>query len=423
MNRESSGLAQAKELDRQDPLGKYRPQFHIPTDGNGNDIIYFCGNSLGLQPTATSTEISQVLQEWSQKGVEGHFQGNPSWIEYNDKLKPSLAAIVGAQPEEVTIMNTLSVNLHLLLVSFYKPKGNRTKILLEADAFPSDKYVVASHLKWHGLDPKEHMVYVSSADEKPILQEADIERTFNQHPNQIATAMIGGINYYTGQFLPIREITDICHRHGAVAGFDLAHAIGNVPLHLHDWGVDFAAWCHYKYMNAGPGAIAGAFIHEKHHHLREPRLEGWWGNRLSTRFVMRDEFEPEQGAEAWVMSTPPTLAIAPLRASLRIFDEVSMTKVRGKSIALTGYLEAELLRQIGEYIEIITPSSADDRGCQLSIRVRDSDRNLLNKIRARGIEIDWREPDVLRVSPCPLYNSYSEVFRFVEILTDLLDKT
>ena len=410
----------AHSLDKNDSLSSYREKFYIPTDSQGQEVIYFCGNSLGLQTKNTAAEINTVLHSWAEQGVGGHFKGSPSWIDYNKSLKENVAKIVGASAEEVVVMNTLSVNLHLLLASFYNPSEKRNKVLIESDAFPSDKYVVASHLKWHGFNPSDKVIEVNPTEGKTLITIADIERILDRYGKEIEVVLLGGINYYTGQLLDIKKITSICHSHGCKVGFDLAHAAGNVPLQLHNWNVDFATWCNYKYLNSGPGAIAAAYIHKKHHQASIPRLEGWWGNNITTRFDMVDTFDPSPDAEAWVMSTPPTLAIAAIKSALEIHTAVGMSSLREKSVKLTGYLEYLIHNIENNNIEIITPSDPDQRGCQLSIRVKGADKRLFDCIQKQHVEIDWRAPDVIRVAPVPLYNTFMEVYSFVKILKSSL---
>ena len=415
-----TSLEHAVKLDQEDPLSEYRAQFLFPSHGDNDRTIYLCGNSLGLQSRSVESELGRVLKNWNKRAVEGHFEGKENWIGYNDRLKPLLAPLIGAETHEVAIANTLTVNLHLMMISFYRPDKKRYKILIEKDAFPSDKYVVASQLKMHGIDPDEGLVEVVSSQNDDILRVQDFEFAFEQHKDEIALVLLGGINYFTGQFLPVKGISELCKNNNVIFGLDLAHAIGNVPVELNALGVDFAAWCHYKYLNAGPGAIGGFFIHEKHHGQDLVRLEGWWGNKLDSRFLMRDKFEGDSGAEAWVMSTPPTLSIAPLKASLEIFDEVGLQALRRKSVLLTSYLEYLLQEVSNEKFRIITPADSDQRGCQLSIAVKNADKSLFHALTDKGVMLDWREPNVIRVSPAPLYNSFQDVYHFVQILKDCL---
>lgn len=413
-------LSYAHELDHNDPLKEYRHQFHFPIGNDNKPQIYLCGNSLGLQPTSTAAEIDDVLKNWQKLGVEGHFHGDSPWMEYNDRLKPSLGRIVGGHSHEIAIANTLTVNLQLLMISFYRPDQKRYKIIIEKDAFPSDKYAVASHVRFHGYDPEDAVIEVNPKPDHHLLKLEDFEKAFKEHAGEIALVMVGGVNYFTGQRLPIKEITQLAHEHGSLVGIDLAHAVGNVPLHLHDDDVDFAVWCNYKYVNSGPGSIAAFFVHERHHNEDLPRLEGWWGNHKDNRFEMLDKFTPAPGAEAWVMSTPPTLAIAPLKASLSIFDTVGMDRLREKSRLLTGYLEYLINELENDAIQIISPEDPEERGCQLSIAVHNADKRLYDLLLKKNVVLDWREPNVLRVSPAPLYNSFSDVFQFKEVLKKCL---
>lgn len=411
----------SKKLDRQDPLRKYRSFFHFPKNDNGEEAIYLCGNSLGLQPKSAAQEVNEVLLNWQKRGVEGHFEGENPWIEYNEKLKPSMAKIVGAKSSEIAIVNTLTVNLHLLMISFYRPKPDRFKVLIEKDAFPSDKYAVASQVRFHGYDPKKAIVEIQPRDREILPRQEDILKQIDKLGNEVALVMLGGLNYFTGQALPISEITFLAKSKGCTIGFDLAHAAGNIPLQLHNDQVDFAAWCNYKYLNSGPGSIASVFIHEKHHNTDLPRFEGWWGNKLSNRFEMADGFDPEAGAEAWVMSTPPTLAIAPIKASLDLFDEIGMQALRTKSVKLTGFLEFLINDLHNPKIEIITPANIEERGGQLSIQVKNVDQKLFEALIARNVILDWREPNVIRVAPTPMYNSFEDVYRFVAVLKECLE--
>jgi kynureninase len=414
-------LASARQFDKSDELSKFRSLFHFPKSASNEEVLYFTGNSLGLQPLSTKHEVQQVIDNWKNLAVKGHFQGTDPWIEYNDKLKPSMARIVGALPTEVAIMNTLTVNLHLLMISFYRPTSSRFKVLMEADAFPSDRYAIDSHVKSRGHNPDDSVILMGARNGEQLLREEDILDLIDEKGDEIALVLFGGINYYTGQVLPMAQITEKAHEKGCMVGFDLAHCAGNIPLSLHGWNVDFAAWCNYKYLNSGPGSIASIFVHEKHHASKDiERLEGWWGNALKTRFLMADTFDPSPGAEAWVMSTPPTLAIAPIRASLELFDEAGMEALRSKSLRLTGFLEYLIHNMNDPRIEIITPSDPNQRGCQLSLRVVSATRSLYEQLISNGVVVDWREPDVIRIAPAPMYNSFEDVFRFYAMLKSLL---
>jgi len=406
-------------LDQADDLAKYATQFHFPKQQNGEPYIYLVGHSLGLQPKETASHMTKELERWAQLGVRGHFEGSPGWMDYNDDLSEITAGLIGAERSEVTIMNTLTVNLHLLLASFYQPQGKRTKVLIEKNAFPSDRYAIESQIAWRGLEVQDELIEVGSADNNYRIDLDDVAEIMEQHGDQIALVMLGGINYYTGQLLDLAGITNVAQRHGCMVGFDLAHAIGNAPIDAYSAGFDFAVWCNYKYLNSGPGSLGGCFVHDRHRD-REPALKGWWGHHRDTRFLMDGKFQPAEGAERWHLSTIPTFSLVPCRASLEIFEEVGMERLRKKSIALTGYLEHQLRALFPEQISIITPVAADQRGCQLSLKVRGASRDLSVRLRKRGVMIDWREPDVLRVAPTPLYNSYKDVWQFCQILSESL---
>lgn len=414
------GRNYSKELDQKDPLKVFRKRFMIPKDNKGNDLIYFCGNSLGLQPSITKSYIDQILTDWSHLGVESWFEGDNPWIAYCDSIKISLSKIVGANPNEIAVMNSLSVNLHLLMISFYRPAKNRFKIIMERDAFPSDKYIIESQVRFHGYDPNDAIIRIDPKEGEQLISNENIRSIIESEGESAALILLGGVNYITGQKLDIALITAMGHAAGCIVGFDLAHASGNVVLHLHQHQVDFAAWCNYKYINGGPGSVGAIFVHQQHHDKNVPRLEGWWGNRRDNRFLMQDHFDPEIGAEAWVTSTPPLIAIAALKASLSIFDEVSMSQLVTKSRLLTGYLEYLINDLEDQSIEIITPKDPNDRGAQLSIKVRRANKELFNNIIRHGVICDWREPDVIRIAPVPLYNSYEDVFDFVQILQNLI---
>jgi len=411
----------AKELDAQDELKAYRQQFHLPRQADGQPYIYFCGNSLGLQPKATETQVLQELTDWKNLGVEGHFHAKNPWLPYHEFLTEAMANVVGAQPNEVVVMNTLTVNLHLMLVSFYRPKGNRNKIVIEADAFPSDKYAVQSQIRFHGLDPELCLIELKAREGEVCLRDEDIQQVIEQEGANISLIVLGNTNYYTGQFFDMKQISEWGHAQGCLVGFDCAHGAGNVPLELHDSGCDFAVWCNYKYLNSGPGGMGGAFVHERHIGQKNiPRFEGWWGHNKETRFKMRDAFDPLPTVEAWQLSNPPILAMVAVWSSLKLFDEAGIYPLRKKAISLTGYLEF-LVKSLGEdIVDIITPSNPDQRGSQLSIRVKKADKELFNKISEEGVIADWREPDVIRVAPVPMYNSFEDVYLFYEILKNAL---
>ena len=411
----------AGEMDTLDPLKGSREKFLIPKNADGTDLIYFTGNSLGLQPRTVRECVEQELKDWEMLGVDGHLNAKNPWLPYHEFLTDQMARVVGGKPIETVVMNSLTVNLHLMMVSFYRPTKTRRKIMIEKGAFPSDQYAVASQLGFHSLDMEDCLVELIPREGESTLRTDDIVEAIDRENDQLALVLIGGVNYYTGQAFDMEAITTSGHKVGAIVGFDLAHAAGNIELQLHDWNVDFAVWCSYKYLNAGPGAVAGAFINERHASAFElPRFAGWWGHDKATRFMMGPDFHPIRGAEGWQISNPPILQMAALRASLEIFDKVGMKALREKSEKLTGYLEF-LLREISdERISLITPSDSDQRGCQLSIRVKDADRSLFSAITDRGVVADWREPDVIRVAPVPLYNSFSDVFEFSEILKGCL---
>ena len=415
------GYEYARQLDSQDQLSEFRQQFYIPKDKEGNDLIYMTGNSLGLQPKITKDYIQQELDDWATLGVEGHTEGKHPWLHYHEFLTETMAAIVGAKPLEVVVMNSLTANLHFMMVSFYKPTRTRYKILIEADAFPSDKYAVESQLRHHGYDDKEGLILWKSRDGEELVNYEDLEDILADHGNEIALVMIGGVNYYTGQFFDLKRITELGHDYGCTVGFDCAHGAGNVPLNLHNSGADFAVWCTYKYLNSGPGSLSGVFVHERHAERKDlNRFTGWWSHNKETRFKMRDEFDQLPGAEGWQLSNPPILSMAAIRASLDIFKTAGFDKLVLKSKTLTGYFEFLLNALKNTNIKIITPSNPDERGCQLSIQVQSADKSLHNLLTQAGIVTDWREPDVIRAAPVPLYNSYTDVYNFVERLKDIL---
>ena len=405
------------QLDEKDELKHYRNEFHIPLQKNGQEHIYLCGNSLGLQAKRTKAFINQELEDWATFGVEGHFHAKNPWLPYHEFLAESYAKIVGAKQSEVVAMNTLTVNLHLMLVSFYRPTKNRHKIIIEADAFPSDIYAVESQIKYHGLSPDTSLIKLKPRDRESAIRTEDIEEIIRSQGEDIALIMLGGVNYYTGQVFDFERITKLAQAKAINVGFDLAHEAGNIKLGLHNWGVDFAIWCSYKYLNSGPGSVAGAFVHEKHHNSDLPRFAGWWGHNKESRFKMPDKFNPIKSVEGWKFSNPPILSLAAIRASLSIFDEVGMEKLVSKSKKLTDYLVFLLNTIETDRIEIITPK---ERGCQISIRVKNGSKELFDKITAKGVVADWREPDVIRVAPVPLYNSFSDVFNFYNILKSVI---
>ena len=414
-------LSFAKLEDELDQLSGYRDKFHIPKDKNGNELIYLCGNSLGLQPKTTKAYLEQELLDWANLGVEGHTHAKNPWLNYHELLTPKMAKLVGAKPIEVIVMNTLTANLHFMMVSFYKPTRSRYKILIEGDAFPSDKYAVESQLRHHGFDDKDGLVLWSSRQGEELARFEDLEAILKNSGNEIALIMLGGVNYYTGQYFDLKKITELGHKYGCMVGFDCAHGAGNVSLELHKSGADFAIWCTYKYLNSGPGSLAGCFVHERHAFKKDlNRFTGWWSHNKQTRFNMRDEFDVLPGAEGWQMSNPPILSMAAIKASLDMFDEVGLEKLIKKSKKLTGYLEFLINELKDQRIKIITPKKPDERGCQLSIQVKNSDRSLHDKLTKSGVICDWREPDVIRVAPVPLYNSYQDVYHMVDKLKNIL---
>lgn len=406
----------AEQLDQTDALKNFRSRFHIPMR-HGVEQLYFLGNSLGLQPRTTEAGIKNVLNTWVDHGVEGFFTGDNSWMGLHGKTAPLAAKIVGANADEVVIMNQLTVNLHLMMVSFYRPKEKRTKILCEQQAFPSDQYLLESQLKFHGLDPDEHLIEVKAAEGQQVISQEDILKAIDTYGDELALVLIGGVNYYTGQLFDIEAITAAAHRVGAIAGFDLAHAAGNVPLHLHQWDVDFACWCNYKYLNSGPGAIASAFIHRRYH--SDPmikRFAGWWGVPASERFLMKKGFRASASAEGWQLSTPPVLLMTIHYESLLVFEEATMNALYHKGRMLSGYTYF-LLNKISSGLEqkpftLLTPADPDQRGCQLSLLMHKNGKQIFDQLTRAGIFADWREPDVIRIAPVPLYNTFDEVYRF-----------
>jgi len=413
----------AIELDQADPLKAFKQRFHHP-EVNGNPALYFCGNSLGLQPKSAQQFVEKEMHRWATLGVEGHFKGDPPWLNYHRALSPAAANIVGAKPEEVAVVNLLTVNLHLMMVSFYRPNATRFKVLMEAGAFPSDQYAVESQVKFHGFDPEDAIVEVAPKSGEETLQTEDILKAIEQHGDQLALVLFGGVNYYTGQFFDLAAITKKAHEVSAVAGFDLAHAAGNVPLQLHDWQVDFAVWCTYKYLNSGPGGISGMFVHEKHgDNPNLPRFAGWWGHDEESRFLMEKGFKPMKGADGWQLSNGPILLLAAHQASLAVFEEAGMEILVAKSRKLTAYFESlleEINREAGKkLLSIITPKNPEERGCQLSLVV-EGGREVFEYISREGVIVDWREPDVIRAAPTPLYNTFEETHRFSQILRDAL---
>lgn len=408
-------------MDQNDPLASYRNAFHIPKEDNGKNWLYFTGNSLGLQPKSTKLAIDQELDDWAKLGVEGHFEAKNPWMPYHEFLTESMAKIVGAKPIEVVVMNTLTTNLHLLMVSFYNPTPKRCKILIESDAFPSDRYAVQTQLEFHGFDANECLVEWHPRKGETLLRIEDLEHILEEQGDEIALLLIGGVNYYTGQYLNLKEIAKLGHAKGCKVGIDLAHGVGNIQPELHDSGVDFAAWCTYKYLNSGPGSLGGIFVHERYANDKTlKRFAGWWSQNKATRFNMRQPLDITPGAEGWQLSNPPILSMAAIKASLDLFNEVGMTALRQKSLKLTAYLEFLINELNHPHIHIITPSNPNERGCQLSIQVKNADKTLHGQLIENHVITDWREPDVIRCAPVPFYNSFEDVFRMVEILKNLL---
>ena len=416
-----NSLEYAKKHDAEDTLAAFRNKFHIPKDATGKELIYLCGNSLGLQPKITSEYIKEELADWANLGVEGHVEGKHPWLPYHEFLTENMAKIVGAKPSEVVVMNTLTTNLHLMMVSFYQPTKTKYKIVVESDAFPSDKYAVESQLKFHGFDPKDGLILWKPRKGEELCRFEDLEEIMKTHGNEIALLMIGSTNYYTGQSFPLKKITELGHKYNCKVGFDLAHGAGNIQPNLHETGADFAVWCTYKYLNSGPGSLGGCFVHERHANNENlNRFAGWWGHNKKTRFNMRHEFDALPGAEGWQLSNPPILSMAAIRASLDTFTEAGFENLRKKSEKLTGYLEFLLDEMKNDAINVITPRNPEERGCQLSIQVKNADKSLHTKLTEAGVISDWREPDVIRVAPAPLYNSFEDVFHFSEKLKKVL---
>ena len=416
------GIEFAKEQDLIDPLAHYRTKFHIPKNSRGEEWLYFTGNSLGLQPKKTKQYIEQELDDWAKLGVEGHFEAKNPWMPYHEFLTETMAEIVGAKPIEVVIMNTLTTNLHLLMVSFYQPTKLKNKILIESDAFPSDRYAVETQLRYHGYDPVESLIEWSPRKGETLLNMEDLESMLHSHGHEIALLLIGGVNYYTGQYLDLKKISELGHKKECKVGIDLAHGVGNIQPNLHESGVDFAAWCTYKYMNSGPGSLGGIFVHERYAHDQTlKRFAGWWSQNKKTRFDMRQPLDITPGAEGWQLSNPPILSMAAIKASLALFSEVGMHSLIKKSKKLTGYLEYLILKLNNNNISIITPKDPEQRGCQLSIKVKNANKSLHDKLTEENIITDWRNPDVIRCAPVPFYNSFEDVFKMVEQLKNILN--
>lgn len=411
--------AYAHKLDAEDPLAAYRDRFLIPTRADGSPVIYLCGNSLGLQPKTVRPAVEQELNDWATLAVDAHFKGANPWYSYHEMFRESGARLVGGNSGEVVMMNGLTVNLHLMMVTFYRPTRERYRILMEDCAFPSDTYAVRTQIRHHGFDPDDALVVARPRDGEHTLRTEDAEALLDREGNSVALVMFSGVNYFTGQLFDIARITAAAHQHGCVAGWDLAHAAGNAALKLHDWNVDFACWCSYKYLNSGPGGVAGCFVHERHgRNTSLLRFGGWWGNDPDTRFRMHlePEFIPRPGADGWQLSNPPILAMAALKASMEIFDEVGMAALRAKSRRLTGYLQFLLDRMPAGRFEVITPRDPAARGCQLSILAHREPKATFDALHTAGVVCDFRQPNVIRVAPVPLYNTYHDVWRFAQIL-------
>jgi kynureninase len=416
-----NSLDYAKQLDQEDPISYLRNQFHIPRDKHGKEWLYFTGNSLGLQPKITSKYIEQELDDWANFGVEGHFEAKNPWLSYHELLTDTMAKVVGAKPIEVVVMNTLTTNLHLLMVSFYQPSKTKYKIIIESDAFPSDRYAVQSQLSFHGFDPEEALIEWKPKEGKELLELEDLKSILDSQGDEVALLLIGGVNYYTGQYLDIKKIAELGHAKKCMVGIDLAHGAGNIQPNLHDSSIDFAAWCTYKYLNSGPGSLSGLFVHEKHAQRKDlPRFAGWWNHNKETRFNMRQPFDVMEGAEGWQLSNPPILSMAAIKASLDIFEKVGMDALVKKSKKLTGFFEYLVNEIASDTIEIITPTNPNERGCQLSLQVKNADKNLHKKLTENNIITDWREPDVIRCAPVPMYTSFEDVYHMVTILESLL---
>ena len=416
-----NSLDYAKQLDQEDPISYLRNQFHIPRDKHGKEWLYFTGNSLGLQPKITSKYIEQELDDWANFGVEGHFEAKNPWLSYHELLTDTMAKVVGAKPIEVVVMNTLTTNLHLLMVSFYQPSKTKYKIIIESDAFPSDRYAVQSQLSFHGFDPEEALIEWKPKEGKELLDLEDLKSILDSQGDEVALLLIGGVNYYTGQYLDIKKIAELGHAKKCMVGIDLAHGAGNIQLNLHDSSIDFAAWCTYKYLNSGPGSLSGLFVHEKHAQRKDlPRFAGWWNHNKETRFNMRQPFDVMEGAEGWQLSNPPILSMAAIKASLDIFEKVGMDVLVKKSKKLTGFFEYLVNEIASDTIKIITPTNPNERGCQLSLQVKNADKNLHKKLTENNIITDWREPDVIRCAPVPMYTSFEDVYQMVSMLESLL---
>lgn len=414
----------AQSLDEEDPLRAYRAQFHLPDYGRER-AVYFSGHSLGLQPIAAKAALQVELDDWARLGVEGHFESTNPWLSYHERLTGPMAKIVGARESEVVCMNSLTTNLHLLFVSFYRPSKKRYKIISEGKMFPSDRYLLETQTQFHGFDPDDAIIELYPRAGETVLRDQDILGAIEEHADELALVFLGGVNYFTGQLFNMAEITQAAHEAGAIAGFDLAHAAGNVPLNLHDWDVDFAAWCSYKYLNSSPGNVGGIFVHERHGDNYDlPRFGGWWGHDKSSRFQMESGFAPMPGAEGWQLSNVPILGMSVMKTSIDIFAEVGLQALRQKSELLTGYLEFTIDRLSEQFpdagIEIVTPRNSEQRGCQISINITGRTRAVFDRMIARGVIGDFREPHMIRLAPVPLYNSFEDVYSFAEVMEEIL---
>ncbi len=413
----------ARNLDAEDKLAGFRERFHIPIHANGQEVLYFCGHSLGLQPKSAADFIVDELSDWQHLGVRGHFEAQRPWLPYHEYLTDLTARLVGARPIEVVHMNTLTVNLHLMMVSFYRPTPVRHKILIETPAFPSDHYAVWSQIRFHGFDPDTSLLTIGPRGGESSIRREDLDTMIEREGSEIALILLPGVQYYSGQAFDIEHITSVGHKAGCIVGFDLAHAVGNLPLELHKSSIDFAVWCNYKYLNSGPGAVGGCFVHERHSNSVElPRFAGWWGQDKATRFEMGPDFHPIPGAEGWQLSNPPIFSLAPVLASLEVFAAAGMPALQRKSQRLTGFLEFLLDTRLASRIQILTPRDPAARGCQLSLRIDGGDRSVYEALEKRGVDCDWREPDVIRVAPVPLYNRFTEVFEFAGLLQQILEQ-
>ncbi|WP_241242410.1 kynureninase [Thalassotalea sp. G2M2-11] len=417
-------LAFAKQLDAQDELASYRDRFHHPVI-NDKQVLYFTGNSLGLAPKSAKDYVNAELEDWAKWGVEGHFHATHPWVSYHEILTPAMAELVGANQSEVVCMNSLTTNLHLLFVSFYRPSAKRFKIISEAKMFPSDRYLLETQVKHHGFSPDEAIIEVAPRSGEYLIREEDILAAIDEHQDELALVFFGGVNYFTGQLFDMEKLTQAAHTVGALAGFDLAHAAGNIPVKLHDWDVDFAAWCTYKYINGSAGNVGAIFVHDRHgDNTDTPRFGGWWGHNKERRFLMENTFEPMTGAEGWQLSNAPVMGMAVLKASLDIFQQVGLTNLRQKSLKLTAFLQYVFNDVVAQFpdidLQIITPKEPERRGCQLSVKLIGTDKTFFSALTDAGVIADFREPDVVRLAPTPLYNSFEDIYQFGQTLKTLL---